>query len=217
LIPPNTTEDISIETGTVGINRNDLIVVRYVLDASTGYESITLEVVKGKETSGTAADPEITAGDIRTGSLMAEEGLYRVRIEGISIVAIEPHFVIKENICTEVNNKTGYPDYSKKETLFTVSLGPELNDKPKGVVIEEDGFVFLNYESSFKNLTAEPNSFDIRLSINESVVFVTSETIDKEFYKGTSPLYPVKAGDFVMVQSFSSRIDMCNCVFYPLR
>ncbi len=98
LIAPNTTEDIIIETGAVGINRNDLIVARYVLDSATGYESITAEVLKGEETSGTAIDPEITTGDIRTGDMLVEAALYRVKIEGINIVALEPLFTVTEDI-----------------------------------------------------------------------------------------------------------------------
>ena len=98
LIAPNTTEDIVIETGTVGVNRNDLIVARYVLESATGYESITAEVLKGKETTGTAIDPEVTTGDIRTGDMLVEAALYRVKIEGINIVALEPLFEVTESI-----------------------------------------------------------------------------------------------------------------------
>lgn len=98
LIDPNTTEDIVIETGTVGINRNDLIVARYVLDSATGYETITLEVLKGAETSGEAVDPEYTTGDIRTGDMLVEVPLYRVKIEGINIVTLEPLFEVTKDI-----------------------------------------------------------------------------------------------------------------------
>lgn len=98
LIAPNTTEDIIIETGTVGVNRNDLIVARYVLDSATGYESITTEVLKGEETSGTAVDPEITTGDIRTGDMLVEAALYRVKFEGINIVSLEPLYTVTKDI-----------------------------------------------------------------------------------------------------------------------
>lgn len=92
LIAPNTTEDVIIETGAVGVNRNDLIVARYVMDTGTGYEDITLEVVKGTETAGEASDPEYVTGDIRTGSTLVEVPLYRVRITGISIAGIDKLF-----------------------------------------------------------------------------------------------------------------------------
>lgn len=92
LIEPGTEEEITISTGAIDTNRNDLIIARYAIDIETGYESLTLEVLEGQETSGTAADPTVTEGDIRTGATLAEAALYRVRIEGINIVALEPMF-----------------------------------------------------------------------------------------------------------------------------
>lgn len=135
LIAPNTTEDVIIETGAVGVNRNDLIVARYVMDTGTGYEDITLEVVKGTETAGEASDPEYVTGDIRTGSTLVEVPLYRVRITGISIAGIDKLFTPSmsmremiatlnetltkhENSITELNNALDNPF----NTLTSVTL-----------------------------------------------------------------------------------------------
>lgn len=92
LIEPGLTETVTIDTGSVGYNRNDLIVARYELDEDTGYESITLEVLKGTETTGTAQDPTYANGDIRTGALVADFPLYRVSISGVTITAVTPLF-----------------------------------------------------------------------------------------------------------------------------
>jgi hypothetical protein len=51
LIEPNTTDTLTITTGTVDINRNDLIVAHYEIDTDTGYESLTLEVLTGTEST----------------------------------------------------------------------------------------------------------------------------------------------------------------------
>lgn len=88
-INPNTTENVLINTGAVGVNRNDLIVARYTLDDSTGYEDISLVVIEGTESSGAAVDPEYTEGDIRTGAALVDFPLYRVKIEGINITDVE--------------------------------------------------------------------------------------------------------------------------------
>lgn len=93
LIEPNTVEEVEIQTGAIDVNRNDLIVARYALDDTTGYESLTLEVLLGEETAGEAVDPDYTEGNIRTGAIFAEIPLYRVKIEGISISEIERLFV----------------------------------------------------------------------------------------------------------------------------
>lgn len=66
---------LTIQSGTQGQKRNDLIVARYA-KTSAGIESITPVVIKGSPTSGTAADPGVTANDLR---------LWRVPLNGISV------------------------------------------------------------------------------------------------------------------------------------
>lgn len=87
-IDAGTVEDMTIGTGTIEMNRNDLIVARYTLDTGTGFENIELVVLEGTETSGSASDPAYNTGDIRTGSAIVDFPLYRVRIEGINIVGL---------------------------------------------------------------------------------------------------------------------------------
>ena len=98
LIEPGNVEDITISTGSVGNNRIDLIVARYQMDVVTGYESITLEVLEGEESSGEAIAPQYTTGVIRTGSLIAEHPLYQVNIEGINITNITKLFNVTEDL-----------------------------------------------------------------------------------------------------------------------
>ena len=66
---------LTIQSGTQGQKRNDLIVARYE-KTSAGIESITPVVIKGTPTTGTAADPEVTANDLK---------LWRVPLDGISV------------------------------------------------------------------------------------------------------------------------------------
>lgn len=105
LIEPGTTEDVTILTGAVGKKRIDLIVARYVLDESTGYENISLEVITGEETEGTPVVPAYTEGNIRTGSLIAEMPLYRVNLNGINIESVEPYFGAARSLIDEIGSK----------------------------------------------------------------------------------------------------------------
>ena len=66
---------LTIQSGTQGQKRNDLVVARYAR-TSAGIESITPVVIKGTTTTGTAADPEVTANDLK---------LWRVPLDGISV------------------------------------------------------------------------------------------------------------------------------------
>ena len=66
---------LTIQSGTQGQKRNDLVVARYA-KTSAGIESITPVVIKGTPTTGTAADPDVTANDLK---------LWRVPMDGISV------------------------------------------------------------------------------------------------------------------------------------
>lgn len=65
---------LTIQSGTQGQKRNDLVVARYA-KTSAGIESITPVVVKGTPTTGTPADPATTANDLK---------LWRVPLDGIN-------------------------------------------------------------------------------------------------------------------------------------
>lgn len=66
--------NLTVQSGTQGKKRNDLVVARYA-KTSAGIESITPVVIKGTPTTGTAADPDVTANDLK---------LWRVPLDGIN-------------------------------------------------------------------------------------------------------------------------------------
>lgn len=79
--------DLTIQNGTQGQKRNDLIVARYECDAKNGnVESVALKVIKGTPTTGTPADPACTRGDILEGAaLVNEQPLWRIPLNGITV------------------------------------------------------------------------------------------------------------------------------------
>lgn len=81
-------EDVEIENGTAGLLRNDMIVIKYVKDEATGIEGVSLAVLKG-QTGETATDPTPNNQDIRAGAFESEMPLYRVRLNGLAIEAVE--------------------------------------------------------------------------------------------------------------------------------
>lgn len=66
---------LTIQSGTQGQKRNDLVVARYA-KTSAGIESITPVVIKGTPTTGTPADPATTANDLK---------LWRIPLDGITV------------------------------------------------------------------------------------------------------------------------------------
>lgn len=79
------TDTLTIDNGRTGYNRNDLVVAHYHAKAQSGIESLNLEIVKGKESTGLAADPVLAEGNILTGDKDAYLPLYRLPITGINL------------------------------------------------------------------------------------------------------------------------------------
>lgn len=65
---------LTVQSGTQGQKRNDLVVARYA-KTSAGVESVTPVVIKGTPTTGTPADPATTANDLK---------LWRIPLNGIN-------------------------------------------------------------------------------------------------------------------------------------
>lgn len=86
-------EDVTIENGTPGLLRNDMIVVKYKKDEESGKENATFAVLKG-ETGSAAKDPVPNRQDIRSGAFESEVPMYRVKINGLAIEKIEPLYSI---------------------------------------------------------------------------------------------------------------------------
>lgn len=94
----NTFEELTIENGENGMNRNDLIVARYTKDGNTGIEKVELAVIKGTPTANEATDPEYTTGDIVSGDCTLHEmPLYRISLSGWTVGEPEALFSVREN------------------------------------------------------------------------------------------------------------------------
>lgn len=152
VIPASGYTDVTIANGTQGMNRNDIIVRRYKKDESSEIESTEYAVIKGTPNAGAAVDPEVTTGDIRSGATLHEMALYRVKITGLNITAVEPMFNILKNMASlqkklaELNSKI--KNFNTDKTLWSGSVinkDVELSDSIynfRWIYIEtEDGIV----------------------------------------------------------------------------
>ena len=93
-IEPNDYADVEIDNGLLGTNRHDIIVMRYEKNEETLLEKASLAVVKGVNSS-EPVDPYITEGNILDGGdLVDDMPLYRVVIEGVNLVSVEPLFEV---------------------------------------------------------------------------------------------------------------------------
>ena len=104
-LPIGTSESVSIDNGTSGQKRKDLIVLRYEKNSGTGVETATLAVKKGTPSSDTPSDPSVTTGNITDGTdLVNEMKLYRVNLNGLNIESVDTLFSVKTNMVDYMDN-----------------------------------------------------------------------------------------------------------------
>lgn len=133
VIAVNNYYDVTIENGAQGMNRNDIIVRHFEKSEETQMGSATFRVIKGTPASGTATDPDVAETNLRTGALEHDMHLYRVKLEGLSVVKIEPLFEelpsvqdLKEQL-TELNGKTMELICETSATSYTTFSGLDLS------------------------------------------------------------------------------------------
>ena len=99
-IPYGDYYDCEIANGQSGRNRNDIIIAKFVTTGSGGIDTYTLEVKQGATTTGDATDPALTQNNLYESGKIREMPLYRVKIEGLSIVGVEQMFEVVPTIPT---------------------------------------------------------------------------------------------------------------------
>lgn len=109
-IPYGEYEDCEIENGESGKKRNDIIVAVFETTGTGGIDKMHCIVKKGVAGSA-AVDPELKQDDIYNNGKIRELPLYRVKIEGLSIVAVEQLFTILPNL----ESIKGIADYVVEE------------------------------------------------------------------------------------------------------
>lgn len=110
-IKKNTYDSVTINNGSQGMKRIDLIVARYEKQPETNVESLTLKVLQGTPAETSPQVPAHTEGDIQAGDTVADMPLYEVEIDGLNITEIRKVFQTMEDL-ESVNGKIDPPSDS---------------------------------------------------------------------------------------------------------
>lgn len=98
-IPAGEYVDLLIPEAGQGMNRNDLIIFQYSLDASTLIERGVFMVLSGEETSGAATDPVLSQQDILTNEATLDQmALWRIPVSGTVISSPVQLFEVSKNL-----------------------------------------------------------------------------------------------------------------------
>ena len=135
--------DLTIESGSQGMNRNDLLVATYTYDAAnTRCEDVNLEIVTGTPTADTATDPAIHAGtlldinnaDLVEGVSTVQVPIARIPLTGTTVgtpVILAKKFGTIQDIRDSV---------SREGEWYVAKVGSAANIVFKHQVIESRGF-----------------------------------------------------------------------------
>lgn len=109
------TESLTIQNGTQGMLRKDLIVAQYMKSTGYGVESMSLAVKRGTPAASSPALPAYTTGSIADGDTLAEFPLYVVNLNGINITSVE-------RLVDIVSIKGGTDDLADRVTAVEADL-----------------------------------------------------------------------------------------------
>lgn len=127
-IDPGTSESVTIQSGTAGYKRIDLICARYTKDAVTGIEAVNLVVIAGTPSSSTPTEPSYTQGDILGGDTLAEFPLWKVTLDGLTPTVTRIFNVSNAGRPTEIGDLTiNSSNVARDDVLYsdeTVTLEP---------------------------------------------------------------------------------------------
>lgn len=97
-IEPNTYDSVTINNGTQGESRIDIIVARWSVNAELETEKMELTVIQGTPSTAEATAPQSAEGILDNGDLVVDYPLYEVHIEGIAVTNVKSLFSIVPGI-----------------------------------------------------------------------------------------------------------------------
>lgn len=152
-------ESLSIQNGSQGMLRTDLIVAKYTRTAGTNVESIELLVKTGTPATSNPATPSYTSGSIQEGDSPVEMPLYRVNISGITIASITQ---VAELCWTQkgLKDKMGTASLATTATNLSAAINEHEGDinTLKGRTINGNSLGSGNITLTYSDVGAAPTS-----------------------------------------------------------
>lgn len=179
---------LTVQSGTQGQKRNDLVVARYA-KTSSGIESITPVVIKGTPSTGTAADPTTTSNDLK---------LWRIPLNGISVgtpvklfTPVTPLATLEDSVSSETGYQFLYGNsfsvehvaYHKKGFLvemfwnFSQETTQVFNAGTLPVKFRPAHSFLMPAVRTFSNGIVSNNTADVEVKESGEVVFITANSM----------------------------------------
>lgn len=118
-----TYDEVTIQNGTQGMQRIDLVVNRYTKDEETGIESSNWVVIQGTPAAESPAVPEYTEGNLQNGDLVDDCPVFEVHLNGINVTEVKKLLSVIKNIhelIGEMDSKNFLRENDYEMTYLTI-------------------------------------------------------------------------------------------------
>lgn len=171
-------QDMTIENGATGYNRNDIIYARFL--TSGNVDSFILAVKKGTATTGTATDPALVQGNLYEGAVERDYPLYRVKLSGLSISSVDQLFTVIPTI-PDLKAQMEKDKAEINQSLGLLSEGIQAVSKKQNFCKGSDRLLTDVLIIDFKNPTGESNSYGV-IATEDASKLLNSPVTDGAFY-----------------------------------
>ena len=162
-----TTESMTIENGSQGMLRTDLIVARYTKTAGTAIEAMELAVIKGTPAASNPATPAYNEGLIADGDSPVDFPLYKVNLHGISITSVDAlvDTISIKGVIEGFAQTISEMEQTMTETLSDYIIRRAFNTGGHSAV-EGTGTINYNYTIAEADIPSGYKPIEVRLSSN---------------------------------------------------
>lgn len=171
-------QDMTIENGATGYNRNDIIYARFL--TSGNVDSFILAVKKGTATTGTASDPALVQGNLYEGAVERDYPLYRVKLSGLSIASVDQLFTVIPTI-PDLKAQMAKDKAEINQSLGLLSEGIQAVSKKQNFCKGSDRLLTDVLIIDFKNPAGESNSYGV-IATEDASKLLNSPVTDGAFY-----------------------------------
>ena len=154
-----TYDEVTIQNGTQGMQRIDLVVNRYTKDEETGIESSDWVVIQGTPAAESPTVPEYTEGNLQNGDLVDDCPVFEVHLNGINVTEVKKLLSVIKNIPELIGDSVYNPGDSasiknllacgcvttgNKDLLFYIPVSKRLSNVSSAKIVGAKGSIRQN-------------------------------------------------------------------------
>lgn len=134
-VAPSTYDTITVPNGSQGMQRKDLITIKYTYDGSSQTEKGEWGYLQGTPDSNAPVVPSISSdGDLQKLDPVAEAAVFVVTLNGVNIISVEPVVSILAPLSTSW--KTLWSGAARLGANTSINLSESLSNLQLGIVLE---------------------------------------------------------------------------------